>query len=147
MFNDLHLDLFQHIYDYLTQQELLNTAFICQIYYHQLIIYLKRTKFTKIINDKSLENVCENNYIISIKQIQYKNTINIWHWGFRGACYGGHMNIVQLMIEKGANQWNYVLYAACKGGHMNIIKLMIEKGANECHWCWKSMKEHLTKCN
>ena len=33
------------------------------------------------------------------------------------------------MIEKGANDWNYGLWGACMGGNMKIIKLMIEKGA------------------
>ena len=55
---------------------------------------------------------------------------NDWNGGLYGACEGGHMNIVNLMIEKGANYWNHGLYGACHGGHMNIVNLMIEKGAN-----------------
>ena len=40
-----------------------------------------------------------------------------------GACQGGHMDIVNLMISKGANNWNFGLnYGACAGGHMDISK-------------------------
>ncbi len=52
-----------------------------------------------------------------------------WNWGLRGACEGGHMDMVELMIERGATNWNYGLYGACRGGHMDIVELMIERGA------------------
>ncbi len=54
-----------------------------------------------------------------------------WDDGLRGACRGGHMDIVKLMIEKGATDWNNGLYYACREGHVNIIKLMIERGATD----------------
>ncbi len=54
-----------------------------------------------------------------------------WNWGLCGACRGGHMDIVKLMIERGATDWNYGLYGACKGGHMNMVELMIERGATD----------------
>ena len=41
-----------------------------------------------------------------------------WNWGLKGACDGGHMDIVNLMISKGANVWDLGLRGACYGGHV-----------------------------
>jgi len=46
------------------------------------------------------------------------------------------------MISKGANDWNYGLYGACYGGHMELVKLMISKGATRCYSCEKTIKDH-----
>ena len=61
---------------------------------------------------------------------------------YGGACEGGNINIVHLMIEKGADYWNWGLRGAYKGGNINIVHLMIEKGADNCLHCGKSMSEH-----
>ncbi|MFB5622743.1 MAG: hypothetical protein ACE5RH_01995, partial [Nitrosarchaeum sp.] len=53
-----------------------------------------------------------------------------WNWGLEGACKGGNIDIVKLMIKKGAYDWDSGLYGACEGRHMNIVELMIKKGAN-----------------
>ena len=47
-----------------------------------------------------------------------------WNDGLYGACRGGNLDIVRLMINKGANYWNDGLCGACRGGHMNIVQLM-----------------------
>jgi hypothetical protein len=60
----------------------------------------------------------------------YNSETTIWNYGLAGACLGGHIDIVNLMIEKGANDWNWGLSGACRGGHLNIVKLMISKGAH-----------------
>ena len=49
--------------------------------------------------------------------------------GLAGACLGGHLELVKLMIEKRANDWNWGLKKACQGGHIELVKLMLEKGA------------------
>ena len=100
MLNDLHLDIIQLILDYLTQQELLDTAFICQIYYQQLIRYLEYNKkiFLNIESDRDLRYAFENNLIISIKRIN--NILLDWNWGLYGACKGGHPNLIKFMIDK-----------------------------------------------
>ena len=51
------------------------------------------------------------------------------------AAFGGHKDIIKLMIEKGTKSgtrmdWNQGMYYAAKSGHVDIIKLMIEKGAD-----------------
>ncbi len=125
---------------------------------------------TKNIHDNSrlLEIYCRNNDVIKIRKMM--KMYLFWEWGLHGACQGGHIEIVKLMIEKGASQWNWALSYACVGGHMDIVKLMIdlggdnwnwglrractgghidiikfliEKGASWCNQCNKSVEEHL----
>jgi len=61
-----------------------------------------------------------------------KNTQNL-DQGFYGACNGGYINIVKLIIERENNNysWDFGLSEAC-GKHLDIVKLMIEKGAGDC---------------
>lgn len=66
-----------------------------------------------------------------------------WNGGLEDACFGGHMDIINLMISKGANNWNSGLEEACWHGNQTLIRLMIEKGAQFCNLCRKTMKEHL----
>lgn len=81
--------------------------------------------------DDGLLGACRGGHIDIIKLMIEKGANN-WNWGLFGACRGGHIDIVKLMIEKGVNNWNLGLFGACCGGHIDIIKLMIEKGANYC---------------
>ena len=137
----LHKDVFIHIFEHLSQDELLNILFTNKLFYQLIMKYIKTTKFILINSNNKLKNGCKNNLIISIKQI---NVQLDWNWGLFYACYGGHESIVKLMIEKGANNWNYGFCGACFGGHESIVKLLIEKGANNCNNCNKSMNEHIT---
>ena len=55
---------------------------------------------------------------------------NNYNKGLKGACKGGHLEIVKMMLDFGANYYNYGLCYACRGGHIEIVKMMIELGAN-----------------
>ncbi len=88
-----------------------------------------------------LKKVCKNGNIFTIlknKDHLYWNGglyyQNDWNKAFKGACFGGHLNIVKLMIERGANEWNNGLFEACYGGHLNVVNLMIEKGADDWNY-------------
>jgi ankyrin repeat protein len=50
--------------------------------------------------------------------------------GLSGACEGGNIEIVNLMIKKGADDWDDGLDYACDGGYTEIVKLMLIKGAD-----------------
>ena len=41
----------------------------------------------------------------------------------------GNTFVVHDAIEKGATDWNWGLWGACGGGHLELVNLMIEKGA------------------
>lgn len=56
------------------------------------------------------------------------------NYGLEGACEGGHIDIIKLMITQSPSDtyrvkskimWDWGLRGACKGGHMEIVKLMI----------------------
>jgi ankyrin repeat protein len=71
---------------------------------------------------------------------QYQQNYKFQYDLLQGACKGGHMDIVELMIEKGANDWNWGggdlnmsrwsygwdggLIRASESGHYEIIKLL-----------------------
>ncbi len=52
------------------------------------------------------------------------------NYGLYGACIGGHLDIVNLMVKLGANHFNWGLHYACCGGHLDLVNLMIKSGAN-----------------
>ena len=54
------------------------------------------------------------------------------YFGLRGACSGGHLELVKLMISRGANNWDCGLQHACRGGHLELVNLMISRGND--HW-------------
>lgn len=55
--------------------------------------------------------------------------------GLYNACWGGHRDLVDLMITKGAKKWFLGRYGACKGGHNELINMMIGMGATACSHC------------
>ena len=83
-------------------------------------------------NTELLEEYCIKNDIIKVRKLIKMNIDLNWDWGLLGACRGGNIDIINLIIEKGSNNWHYGLEGACKGGHLDIVKLMIEEGAD--HW-------------
>ncbi len=127
-FEYLHLDMIPIIFSYLSQYELLYILLTNKLIYFQIMKYINTTKFMIIDSDNKLRYGCENNLIISIKQIKIQLD---WNNGLYGACLGGHESIIKLMIENGANHWNSGLHYACSGGNISIVKLMIVKGAND----------------
>ncbi len=63
-----------------------------------------------------------------------------WNDGLRGACLGGHMDIMEDMAERGADDWNGGLVRACVGENIDVVDEMIRRGANNCYWCYN--KKH-----
>lgn len=54
------------------------------------------------------------------------NTISqFYDSGLRGACKGGHLNIVKMLIELGATNYMLAMEGACEGGHMEIINYIM----------------------
>lgn len=89
--------------------------------------------------DMVLANICEQGNIdiveYSIKYLMestYHSQRALTYWwnrGLRGACKGGHMDIINLMIKNGANDWDDGFEGACEGDRVDIAKLMVQKGA------------------
>ena len=94
-----------------------------------------------IIND-GLYGACLGGHI-ELVNLMISRGADDWNNGLSGACRGGHIELVNLMISRGADDWNYGLSGACYGGHIELVNLMISRGANNCCRCNKSMIEHL----
>ena len=43
------------------------------------------------------------------------------------AAWGGHINIVELMLSRGANDFNNAMEVALRKGHQNIVELIRER--------------------
>jgi len=71
------------------------------------------------------------NEIYSRKSERLDHLERNWNKGLSGACKGGNIELVNLMIAKGANNWNLGLRSACKGGNAELANLMISKGAKD----------------
>jgi len=125
MFDILHLDVYQLIFAYLSQQDLLTFLLINRTFYQQIMKYIDSAKLLKNIqNDKDLKRSCRSNMIITIKL--NNNEELDWNFGLEGACQGGHCQLAQFVIKKGANYWSSGLYGACKGGHKKFAEWMIK---------------------
>ena len=81
----------------------------------------------KVDFDISLNRACEKgNKPLAELFLQYGANPN---HGLRGACSGGHMDIIWIMIHAGAD--DRPLYEACKGGYHKIAKFLIWQGARD----------------
>jgi len=155
MFSGLHHDLFPDIFDYLSQQELLNILLLDKQFYQQITKY----QLFEVKNERDLRKACRLNYIISIRRFIAKNTykkyvdivaIKAYQYGHQnlidfirknkkfdvnsglyGASRGGHIEIVRELLKSGAGKLNNALYGACKGGNQNIVELLIQLGARK----------------
>lgn len=92
-----------------------------------------------------LEYLCKEGDINKVHDLikngsKYTNDLNtkdfsVFNYGLKGACEGGNLQIVELMISKGANFFNY-LYSACKGKSKNkskVVYILISHGANNLY--------------
>ena len=90
-----------------------------------------------------LGGACEGGHL-ALVELMISRGANDWNWGLGCACEGGHLVIAELMISRGANNWNWGLEGACKSGHFALAKMMIIHGATTCGVCDKTTTNHLT---
>lgn len=90
------------------------------------------TMLQLLINDTTeFENACRAGDIEKVK-VSITDSPTMLNRGLAGACIGGHMKLVELLIERSDDlDWNLGLCGACIGGHPAIALLMIEKGADD----------------
>ena len=130
----------QYILEYFYEQV---KVFCCKkqlIYFVKL--FLKQKYWDVSFWRWGLRGACQGGHL-DVVTLMIDNDATNWHDGFEYAGWGGHMNIVNLMIEKGGTDWHWGLRWACKGGHYDIVNLMLDKGATYCFSCHKSITEHL----
>lgn len=78
--------------------------------------------------DMLLDMLHENN--TNFDYGECNENINTWINSMGcGACDGGHLEIVNIMIENGFNNWNDGMLCACSRGYLDIVKIMAKNGA------------------
>ena len=140
--------LMYELYSFLDESDIINMKIVCKNIYESCKNYIEiedngRFEITnKWDNSELLEKYCKHNNVIKIRKLikksiktdlEIKMNLN-WNYGLDGACEGGHIDIIRVMIEKGADHWDWALFGASKGGHIDIVKFVIEKGT--CNWDW-----------
>lgn len=83
---------------------------------------------------------CQNGSIkiVNLIIISSKGRLD-WENGMYNAAFGGHLNILQLLVVKISKMpnvvrfinWNHIFYGACRGGHIEIVQFAISKGADD----------------
>jgi len=135
--NELHLDLFPIIFDYLTQNELLDMLLLSDTLYRQIMKYINNTKFTKLRFAKDAFEKAKKNYVISVFQSQFsekKYSIEI----LNGACCNGNMRLFNYALKHVKKFYEHMsnsvfelgLNYACEAKNWKMINKMIELGAS-----------------
>ena len=101
---------------------LFKSKLICKDLYivaNEILCDIKLYIENKDIFDLIKENFIHIEFAFKLKKF------NNWVDGLRYACFGGHLNIVNLIIDNGANDWDVGLFGACRGGHLDIVNHML----------------------
>ena len=81
-----------------------------------------------------LRGACEGGHVDLIKMM-ISHGANEWQGGLLHACMGGHAESIQLLIDRGTKEWNYGLFGACEGNKIEPAKLMLSRGATNADLC------------
>lgn len=76
---------------------------------------------------------CQAGYLDIMRfSIPTSNAFCALDYGLAFACFGGQLEVVNLLIAHGVNAWDLGLRYACRNGHRQIAELMIAHGATRC---------------
>lgn len=86
-------------------------------------------------NKSELDRACKAGDIKAV-HLAISNGAKDWCSGFLSACYGGSLEIVNLMISKWNDRssyysWDIGVYCAAIGGHLHIIQFLISNTASQ----------------
>ena len=77
---------------------------------------------------------CRGGNIELVNLVIAKGTYD-WNSGLSGACRGNNLELANLMITKGADCWQSGMYSACRGGNIELVNLIINKADNDNALC------------
>lgn len=78
--------------------------------------------------DRCLYYACRYGQKEIINFIITNNISENWNEGFKGACDGGYIDIMEIMIKMGANNLIIGLFSVCSHGHKELVNFLIDKG-------------------
>lgn len=131
--DDIPIDMFNEIFNYLTYDELRSLLLINKLFYNRIINYienlLKLIGGFYIIHDNNYLDACIKNHFIII-YLNDKNVIR--ELGLFAPCYSTRESIIDYVYKLLYNYDNVYTFnraairGACKGGSLNIIKKFIK---------------------
>jgi hypothetical protein len=89
-----------------------------------------------IVHEKTLSAVCKNGWKDIAHLIMNKGCTKAQlAYGLRGASYGGHKDLIELLAEQIEKvnypvEWNWAMYAICSRGHIELIDFIMSKENN-----------------
>jgi hypothetical protein len=77
----------------------------------------------------SLSHACRGAHLSTIDWVIERQP-TYWACGVIGACEGGHLEIVKLMISKsqGMHEWDWYIRTAAEHGHYDVVKYLLQVG-------------------
>jgi hypothetical protein len=97
---------------------------------------LTNSRNTRYKNAENFYNIClQGNIVLVERRLADKHR---W-WselnaGLEGACVGGHLDIVKLLIKHGAEEFHQALRFACIGGHLKIVRYLLLENEEHVNW-------------
>lgn len=104
----------------------------CERSQYNTALWLLEYEFP-IVQEKTLSAVCKNGWKDIAHLIINKGcTKTQLAYGLRGASYGGHKDLIELIAELNENlnypvEWNWAMYAVCNRGHIELIDFILSK--------------------
>lgn len=99
-----------------------------------------KSDFDKSWVDVGLYSACYGGHLELVELLITKDTNNGNYFeDLIIACEGRHLKVAELLIAKGADNWDCALYGACTGGHRELVELLINKGATNFWDCFENV--------
>lgn len=158
-FAELPVDMYKHIFDYLSQLELTNILILNKLIYSQCMKYIHMNKFAVINTYTDFCIAYKKDQIITLK---YFNDNQIIRKGFNHACDNANIFMMKILFRKGFRliccnftYLNELLHRCCitrdlfnfnnreklniedlsARKYEKVIKYLIKCGATKCDWC------------
>ena len=71
---------------------------------------------------KMFFNICSRGNIEIVRYVNFTN----WNEGLHGACSGGHLELVRMLMLNNITDWRNALFHACYGGNIDIIQIVAQ---------------------
>jgi len=136
MFMELPNDMFNEIFGYLSQAELVNFLLVNRKMYEKTMKYIEDKVYKNYHHSYMTRSYAKNNLIISIRHIESKMCADDYMYGLFGACSANNLDLVKYFMRIGnlrytgknkyKYEWRSAFEEACKNGNIKIILEFIQ---------------------
>ena len=118
-------------------QTLYNLAHISHHYLQMCQPYCCSTYIESLFSSSSCHDLLELSFQLHdvyLYHLARRQGANLWTYGLRGASYGGHLDLLRILITKGDHfDWDQGLSEASYGGHREVVDYLITVGTQQGH--------------